>query len=234
MTGLRPLLLLALTTAALGVAPCLPAAAQGKPTPAVQAAGPSWASLTATQRQALAPLERDWPSIDEPRKAKWLDVAARFHKLPADEQQRVQQRMTEWARMSPAERGRARLNFQESKQFSAEEKQERWEAYQALPAEQRKALADRPRLAADAAASRPSSTSRPAGPTAQVKPVTPTVVQAKPGATTTLITQQPAPPHHQHLGQPTIAAKPGQVDSTTLLPKSGPQAAPAATVSGKP
>ena len=59
------------------------------------------------------------------------------------------------------------------------------------------------------------------GPTA----VAPTVVQAAPGATTTLVTRQASPPVHQQTGMPKIAATPGFVDRSTLLPKRGPQGA---------
>ncbi len=223
LNGLRVLLatLLIASVALPALAQPPVAAASG-----ATAGGPAWSSLSPPQRQALAPLERDWASIDEPRKAKWLEFASRFHRLPADEKERVQQRMSEWARMSPAERSRARLNFQESRQFTPEEIHRRWEAYQALPAEERKALAERPQAAAPSAGASRSPAASQGGPaqTPRVKPVAPTVVQAKPGATTTLMTQQPTPPNHQRAGQPTIAAKPGQVDSATLLPKSGPQA----------
>lgn len=211
--------------------------------PVVQADGPAWGALTAQQRSVLAPLQRDWASIDASRKAKWLEVAARFPSLPAAEQQRVQVRMAEWARLTPAERGRARLSFQETKQLSGEQKQQRWEAYQALPDEERKALAARAKPADDRARApvRPAtpldvaqpkqtaSAPRVAAPAALVKPVAPTIVQAKPGATTTLMTKPVAPPAHQLPGQPKIAAKPGQVDRRTLLPQSGPQAAASAT-----
>jgi hypothetical protein len=57
------------------------------------------------------------------------------------------------------------------------------------------------------------------------RPVAPTVVQARPGATTSLMSQRPAPPSHQQTGLPKIAASPGFVDKTTLLPQRGPQAA---------
>ena len=146
--------------------------------------------------------------------------------------------MAEWARMSPVERGRARLSFQESKQFSPEQKQARWEAYQALPDDERKALADRhrrpddaarrPRAAAsvpDAVQPKSSAAARPQASAPLAKQVAPTLVQAKPGATTTLMNTPAAPPAHHRPGQPKIAAKPGQVDSSTLLPQSGPQAA---------
>ena len=203
--------------------------------------GPSWLSLTTQQRTALGPLERDWSVIDASRKSKWLEVAARFPAMPAADQQRVQERMAEWARMSPVERGRARLSYQESKQFSPEQKQARWEAYQALPDDERKALADRsrrpdepvrPARPAGGAASVPgamqaksSATARPPASGPLPKQVAPTLVQAKPGATTTLMTTPAAPPAHHQPGQPKIAAKPGQVDGRTLLPQSGPQAA---------
>ena len=198
--------------------------------------------------------------IDAPRKAKWLEVASRFPAMPAADQQRLQERMAEWARMTPAERGRARLSFQESKLLSPEQKQARWEAYQALPDEERKALAvrakpveERARGAAAPVSATPSASAAaaaraPAGakaalpaattaattaatPAALAKPVTPTLVQAKPGATTTLMTAPVLPPTHHRPGEPKIAAQPGQVNPATLLPRSGPQAAAAAAAS---
>lgn len=202
--------------------------------------GPAWSRLSAEQRKALGPLERDWSTIDAARKSKWLEVAARFPAMPAADQQRVQERMAEWARMTPAERGRARLSFQESKQFSPEQKQARWEAYQALPDEERRALADRnqpkvapvtPLPAGSISTSTQKTTapgsaaaSRATAPAPAVRPVAPTMVQAKPGATTTLMTTPAEPPAHHRPGEPKIAAKPGQVDRSTLLPQSGPQA----------
>ena len=193
----------------------------------------------------LAPLERDWSTIDAPRKVKWLEVANRFAAMPAADQQRVQERMAEWARMTPAERGRARLSFQESKQLSAEQKQARWEAYQALPDEERQALASRAKpvdertrgtampmstkeaasAASAAATSKASAGPKPVAAAVPAKPVAPTVVQAKPGATTTLMTTPVQPPIHHRPGEPRIAAQPGEVNPATLLPQSGPQAA---------
>lgn len=198
-----------------------------------EAGGPDWAALSAQQRGVLAPLQRDWPGLNAARKAKWLEVAARFPAMPQAEQDRIRQRMAGWAQLTPAERGHARLSFQESKQLSSEEKQQRWEAYQALSAEERSALANRAKPAAERpiapqrTAAQPRSGAASAPGTPLIKPIAPTLVQAKPGATTTLMTKPPTPPPHQQPGQPTIAAKPGQVDGRTLLPKSGPQAAAA-------
>ena len=223
----------------LVAAPVAQAAASAAQVPA---GGPAWASLSTQQRTALAPLARDWASLDALRKSKWLDVAARFPAMPVTDQQRVQERMAEWARMTPTERGRARLSFQESKQFSPEQKQARWEAYKALPDDERRALADRQRprddaarksaagAAAATAANQPKvgSTPVPGASAPLAKQVAPTLVQAKPGATTTLMTTPVEPPAHHRPGQPKIAAKAGQVDRTTLLPRSGPQSAASA------
>jgi hypothetical protein len=225
---------------ALVVAAAASVTAQPQPSPVkrppIESNGPSWQSLSAQQRASLAPLQQDWASIDAPRKSKWLDIAARYPKLPPSEQERLQARMTEWSRMTPSERARARLNYQEVKQLPNQERQDKWQAYQALSQDQRRALASRGNDAAPPkppqAGSKPPpevakrnivpNPSHSGGPT---KPVAPTVVQASPGATTTLVTRQPAPPAHQQAGMPKIAATPGFVDRNTLLPKRGPQVA---------
>jgi hypothetical protein len=223
---------------ALGAASLM---AQPQPSPVkprpIESAGPTWQSLSPQQRAALAPLQNDWASIDAPRKAKWLDIAARYPKLPPSEQQRLQARMTEWARMSPSERARARLNYQEVKQFPNQERQDRWQAYQALPESQRQELAKRdksgapPKPPAPAAKPAPELSAKrnivpnPSHSGGPARAVAPTVVQASPGATTTLVTRQPAPPAHQQAGMPKITATPGFVDRNTLLPKRGPQVA---------
>ena len=198
-----------------------------------------WAALTVQQQIALDPLKREWQTIDPSRQQKWLDVAARFGSLSAPEQERVQQRMGEWARMSPDQRSRARLNFQESRQIDAEERQSRWQAYQALPPDQRRELARQatkqpsapPRTREDAAK---SAIVPPRPATAAPQPVAPTVVQARPGASTNLISQAPAPPAHQQVGLPKITAKPGFVDPNTLLPRRGVQGAAVAATPEQP
>ncbi len=197
--------------------------------------GPSWASLTPAQRQVLSPLQRDWNSIDLSQREKWVEVAAKFPKMPADERVRLQARMAEWVRMTPAQRATARLQFQEVKRLPVEERQERWNAYQALSPEERGRLAQRAKPAARAAPAAQARTApvadhgkrnivgAPAAAPARV--VAPTVVQARPGATTTTMTTRAAPPLHNQTGLPKIAATPGFVDPDTLLPQRGPQGA---------
>lgn len=219
--------------------------AQGVARPGAAAAaeaGPRWQELSPAQRSALKPLERDWSGIDAARKQKWLEIANRYPSLPPAERQRISERMTEWAKLSPAERGQARLNFQNARQVAPEERQARWQAYQELSPEQRKKLAARA-TPGDLAARNGDPARRPVAPAprdgvqtksnivpnpnfaASPRPVAPTVVQAAPGATTSLISKRPAPPVHQQPGLPKIAATPGFVDKQTLLPQRGAQGA---------
>jgi hypothetical protein len=215
----------------------VPAAAQPTGNVARVEAGPAWSSLTAIQRRQLEPLHAEWANIDATRKQKWLDVAARMPSMSPPEQDRVRVRMAEWARMSPAERGRARLQFQEARQLAPGDRQERWQAYQSLPADQRQALASKaaPATPKSAPNKRPpapvatSSTKRNvvsfAPAPSPLRTVAPTVVQSRAGATTSLVTKSPSPPVHHQAGLPKIAATKSFVDQSTLLPKRGPQGA---------
>jgi len=144
--------------------------------------------------------------------------------------------MTEWARLSPKERGEARLHYQELRQLSPADRQARWEKYQSLSADERRELAARAKPASAPVREPTARAARPAPvqksnlvstqpPAAAVRPVAPTVVQARPGATTTLMSNRPAPPVHQQPGMPKVAATPGFVDHNTLLPQKGAQAA---------
>ncbi len=194
-----------------------------------------WARLNPQQRSVLAPLERDWSRVTPAQQQKWLEVANRYNTLPPDEKARVQERMSEWSKLSPQDRARARLNFQEARQLGREERQQQWEAYRALPPEQRRELAERSRpadnapqralrpLADEPAGAKSNVVRAPAAPSAQ--PVGPTVVQRGAGATTNLVSKPTAPPLHQQAGLPKVAATPGFVDSATLLPKRGAQGA---------
>jgi hypothetical protein len=236
-----------------GAPPAAPVAAP----PLQSEEGVRWQSLTPAQRETLAPIEREWPAIDSLRKQKWLALAARFKSLSAAEQARITARMSEWARLTPAERGQARLRFEAARELPANDRNARWEAYQALPPDARQRLAERaassPSAQADAAR-RDGTAARPPAPRdirepreakanvvpnpASVQPgprqVAPALVQAAPGATTTPITRRPAPPPHQQSGMPKIAATPEFVNRSTLLPKRGPQAAAVTPTSVQP
>ena len=199
--------------------------------------GPRWQSLTQPQRDALAPLEREWPGIESSRKQKWLAIAARYHSLPAPEQARISQRMTEWARLTPVERGEMRIRYQETRQVPATDRSARWEAYQKLGPDEKKLFAERAAASVPSAASGAKAAARDSANQAKAnivpnpalaqppRAVAPTVVQASPGATTRLITRPATPPAHQQTGMPKIATTPEFVNGSTLLPRRGPQAA---------
>ena len=116
-------------------------------------AGVRWQSLTPAQRQALAPLEREWSSIDAPRKQKWLAIADRYPSMPPQERTRITGRMNEWTRLTPAQRGEMRLRYQEAQQLSAPDRSAKWEEYQNLPPDATPQFADR--AATSAAPRRP-------------------------------------------------------------------------------
>lgn len=191
--------------------------------------GPKFLSLSVDEQAALKPLEKDWAGISADRKQKWRVLAARFPKMSADERTRIQARMSEWAQMSPEQRGKVRLQFQEASKSAPQSRQAQWQAYQALPAEQKLELATKA-AATPAAASLTSTQAKsnivndPAR-AAPRRSVSPAVVQAQPGATTNLISKRVAPPSHQQTGQPKIAASSEFVDAATLLPQKGPQGA---------
>jgi hypothetical protein len=227
---------LALCAAAL----LLVAAPLGRAAPAARVAvaeeGPTWAELSPAQRTALAPLQRDWSTIDADRKQKWLQIAKRMPSMPPAERERVQTRMTEWTRLSPQERGQARMGYEQARQVGPKDRKAEWEAYQALSPEQKRQLqaravppvngASRPAGAQrhDASQAKSNIVPNPSY-SAPPKPIGPTVVQGQPGATTSLISKRPTPPMHQQPGLPKIAATPEFVDKRTLLPRRGPQAA---------
>jgi hypothetical protein len=206
-----------------------------------------WSSLSPQQQLALAPLKDDWASIDNPRRQKWLELANRMPGMPAQERERIQQRMADWSRMSPADRGRARLAFQQSREFSAEERQARWQAYKALPDDERQRLAQQARPAPKAQAQAPTrsapgtdgSVVQPAKrnlvattSTTPMRTVAPSVVQVKPGATTSPVNLPAPTPSHTQPGLPKVAATSTFVDKKTLLPKRGAQAAAMAFAPG--
>ena len=208
--------------------------------------GIRWNDLKPAQKAALQPLERQWSGIDAFQKRKWIELAARFPRLSPTERARIQDRMTEWAKLTPRERGEARLHYQEAKELTPEDRQARWNAYQALSPEQRQQFATRAAVPPPEAPRKPNGGhgDRALREAAQAKSnivpnpsfaaapraITPTVVQARPGATTTLITKRPTPPSHEQTGVPKIAATPEFVNRATLLPRRGPQAAAARSV----
>jgi hypothetical protein len=127
-----------------------PALAQ-PPTPA-PAAGPTaahtrvtshplWRELSPEQHEALAPLASDWDKIDENRKKKWLEIAAKYPNMSAEGKQRVHERMPQLARLTQEQRETARENFVRAYSLPPAQRQVLTQRYQGLPEERKKALA---------------------------------------------------------------------------------------------
>lgn len=103
---------------------------------------PNWSELTDNDKAILAPLESDWESLSTDMKQKWVQVAKKYDKLPATEQERLRSRMAEWSKLSPNERRIARENYLKNMKVAPEKKAEAWQAYQQLSPEEKKKLAD--------------------------------------------------------------------------------------------
>jgi hypothetical protein len=103
-------------------------------------ASPRWTELSHAQQKALLPLQTLWPTLDVNRKRKWLVIAQNFSDMSESSQLLAQERMREWAALSPLQRSQARLNFAQTKQLSPDEKLAKWEAFQALNPEEKQKL----------------------------------------------------------------------------------------------
>lgn len=140
--------LFALALAALGVLFCGTATSQTAAATAISASAvrapdesqPQWSDLSAAERQSLEPLRVAWPTLSQGHRRKWQVVAKSFPQMSASDRERLHSRMVDWAALSPKEREQARVNFAETKKLPADARAATWEAYQALPDEEKQAL----------------------------------------------------------------------------------------------
>lgn len=152
-----PLLLALAATAALAMQPDAaraetPAAPGGRSAPAAppkEPARPTWKELSPAQREALAPLAKDWDGFERMRKLKWLEVAAKYPQLSPEGQKKLHERMAEFVKLTPEQRRTARSNFQRAYELPKEQRESLVQQYQELPAEQKRALADKAAKKAD-------------------------------------------------------------------------------------
>ena len=123
-------------------APLTPKAA-GKTLPLPPAMLPTvaWNTLSAEQKIALAPLEATWGQLSAGHQRKWIALSANHPQMTADEKDKLQARMVQWAALSPKQREQARLNFANTKKIPSDGRVATWETYQALSDEEKKAFA---------------------------------------------------------------------------------------------
>lgn len=159
---MRAALLLLLLLAMTASKPLLAQPAQASPGVGASAGSVPWGSLTAEQKRALKPLASQWRGLGSEHQRKWVALTENFNRMSEEEQTTLQGRMSEWAKLTPAQRNQARMNFHEVRRVPSDEKRAKWEEYQALPAEERERLAgDRPKAPGGAApALRPAPRNR--------------------------------------------------------------------------
>ena len=68
-------------------------------------------------------------------------MSANFASLTPAEKVKMHGRMTEWTALGPEQRRQARLNYAQTRDLPAGEKNAQWQAYQALSPEQKRKLA---------------------------------------------------------------------------------------------
>ena len=93
---------------------------------------------------ALAPLAPEWDRMEGARKRRWIEVSARFASMAPAEQQRVQERMRQWMKLTPQQRELARENFSKTNKLAQGDKAANWENYKQLSAEEKRKLASKP------------------------------------------------------------------------------------------
>jgi hypothetical protein len=118
----------------------------------------AWSTLSAEQKMALAPLETTWGQLSAGHQRKWIALSTNHPQMTADEKDKLQARMVQWATLSPKQREQARLNFAHTKKIPSDGRAATWETYQALSDEEKKAFAQ-------------SAPKKPAGAAVAAKPV---------------------------------------------------------------
>lgn len=192
------------------------------------ARGPGWEQLDTPQKLALYPLAPRWAVLSEQHKRQWLAIAQSFSKLPEAEQERLHDRMTQWASLSALQRSQARLNYAATNRLAPDSKRAQWDAYQALSSEEKN------RLAAAAAV----TSHRSLGAAPPLRPVAPRKLAKVPAATAATTSAanlpkiatsddgRPARPSH-YPAPPAPDTRPVAVETApVLVPRAVPQPLP--------
>ncbi len=122
---------------------------------------PMWAELTAPQKQALAPLGKEWDAMENFRRKNWLVIADRYPTMKPEEQQRVQRNMQKWAALTPEERRIARAKYMALRRAPPEKREvvkQKWQEYDKLPNDEKlklKQVARKRKITDPASKSRP-------------------------------------------------------------------------------
>jgi hypothetical protein len=103
----------------------------------------TWVQLTEAQRRVLNPLALEWDTLRPWQREKMLDIARDYPKMSTKKQALVQERLSNWSRMTPYERENARKRHQQFQSLPEDKKNElgkKWQEYQKLPETERARL----------------------------------------------------------------------------------------------
>ena len=101
---------------------------------------PTWSELTPAQQHALAPLAGEWKKMEFNSKEKWLVIGNKFAAMSPAEQERLQERMRDWVKLTPVQRRSVRESYTRAKKLDADKRSAQWKEYQQLSDEQKKKL----------------------------------------------------------------------------------------------
>jgi hypothetical protein len=101
---------------------------------------PKWAELSAFQQETLAPLQGAWNALPAAKKRSWLALTEKMPAMNPADRAAAQQRIREWAALSPEQRRMARDNYRLAKSLDRDERLATWESYQQMTPEQRSVL----------------------------------------------------------------------------------------------
>ena len=104
---------------------------------------PSWSSLSAAQRDVLAPLQHEWDALSPRKRAHMLHRAEHWATLPPEKRAEIRERIARWQQMTPEQRRQARANMREFHKLPREQREQlhaTFEHFQSLPPPQRERL----------------------------------------------------------------------------------------------
>lgn len=103
-------------------------------------AQPLWSELPPAQRKILAPLEAQWNAMPLAKKRSWIALATRLPQMEQAQREKAQERIIEWAGLTPEQRRQARNNYRLAQTLPKDARVATWEQYQQMTPEQRNVL----------------------------------------------------------------------------------------------
>lgn len=201
---------------------------------ALQPLAPHWSSVDAVRKQQWIEIADRYDRLPPDEQARIQERMATWSALTPQQRGRARQQFQEARRMSPEERverwdAYQALPPEKRDELADKAAKNRRPSKRAAPGSARPEAA---RSAGGAAGGQRAGKETPAAAKTSIpnvivtpvynlppKPVGPTIVQVRPGATTALMSRRPAPAPQREIVLPKMTGTPEFVDSNTLLPR---------------